>query len=389
MKTRFTLALVAMAFSALADFDINQSADPPLGVSLSHTPGNPHPGPENIRLRYFNQFPLLGLSFLGWMENGSVLTNASSPTVFVTGSRHFVAAFHLTTAGTGTGWTDGVIPFGFAPEVSPAHRKVVTEAMDRWAFETGVSIAFVPWQGPLDEVAPSRSIYVVKYVIRPDANGGSFTAFTGMPFVKQSNLTQFSLGALNATYPGEVDHELGHVLGLHHTHQRQDRGNHIAINWDNLPDKTSLLTLSQFAIIKDSDWIPGTRNEPFDILSVMNYGNGLGITAKPSEAKAGIFNQFDYIPSIQFSDIKHLRNVYGTKRESRFVDNTGTGGSQVGSLSNPYRELNTGVFRNGIRDEPGSRLWVAPGTYTLGATRINGPQKILPYPGGGSVRIVR
>ena len=149
--------------------------------------------------------------------------------------------------------------------------------------------------------------------------------------------------------------------------------------------------------------MPGTytAGEPYDILSIMHYGNGLQVFANANEPNASIFNSPYYQPTIQLSDITHIRNVYGTNvganglpngnsnGESRFVDNTGTGGDQNGSISGPYRNLNTGAVFNAQRNDKGSRLWVAPGTYSYGATRITGPQKILPYPGGGPVRITR
>jgi len=413
MKTRFTfhlarhlgsvllhmsalyVAAAALTSAAFADFDITLNADPPMGLTLDQTPGNPHPETEEIRLRFLNQIPLLGLGFLGWMENGAVLIPAESITpqnpakVTVSNARTFTAAFSVGDPGTGDPWTDAVIPFVFDPAMTATHRQVVLEAMDRWAFDTGVHVAFVPWQGSVE--SPGRSICVIQYVPGSNPNDGSSTGVTGMPFVNQANPLMLQPSALDAEYPHVVDHELGHVIGLCHTHQRQDRGSHVDIHWENISDNTSAGQLSAFAIIKASDWIPGTMDEPYDILSIMSYGNGLQVFAKASEPNAEIFNQYDYIPTIQLSDIKHVRNVYGTDGEARFVDHTGSGGNEDGSLTQPYRSLINGALANAQRNDQNSRLFVVPGTHAIGNTftRISGPQKILPYPGGGPARITR
>ena len=60
-------------------------------------------------------------------------------------------------------------------------------------------------------------------------------------------------------------HEIGHILGFMHEHQRPDRDKHIIVNWNRIP------TSQQSAYTKYSG--SGTISEEFDFKSIMLYGS--------------------------------------------------------------------------------------------------------------------
>lgn len=71
---------------------------------------------------------------------------------------------------------------------------------------------------------------------------------------------------LEAKDRGKVVHELGHVIGFYHEHQRPDRDEYIEILWDNLINSDAIR--SQYEIEPHTDNL-GTD---YDYNSVMHYG---------------------------------------------------------------------------------------------------------------------
>jgi len=64
-----------------------------------------------------------------------------------------------------------------------------------------------------------------------------------------------------------ITHEVGHLIGLYHEHQREDRNSYIQVNWRNI-DKYSQFN---FSIVKN-DLIPENKFE-YDYCSIMHYPN--------------------------------------------------------------------------------------------------------------------
>ena len=82
----------------------------------------------------------------------------------------------------------------------------------------------------------------------------------------------------------DVYHELLHVLGLLHEHQRNDRDNYITIKWENIPYGYNL----HFAKLKRSK----TLNLPYDITSIMHYSPTQG--ASPEGASSIVSKVLKY-----------------------------------------------------------------------------------------------
>ena len=61
----------------------------------------------------------------------------------------------------------------------------------------------------------------------------------------------------------DIFHELFHVLGFLHEHQRVDRNDHVTINWQNIPYNYN----SQFVTLSKSK----TLGMPYDATSITHY----------------------------------------------------------------------------------------------------------------------
>ena len=71
---------------------------------------------------------------------------------------------------------------------------------------------------------------------------------------------------LQSKHRGKIVHELGHVIGFYHEHQRTDRDQYVQILWENLI-KSDVIRSQYNIVTKASDL--GTS---YDYNSIMHYG---------------------------------------------------------------------------------------------------------------------
>ncbi len=122
--------------------------------------------------------------------------------------------------------------------------------MKQWE-DTGAALRFIP---RTDETA------YVYFTGRTDA--GNNTSQVGYRPDKRVdiNITTFWWNGV-----WMVAHELGHVLGFYHEHQRWDRDNFVTIHYENIKEGRA----------HDYDWIPRaawiTDVTPYDYRSIMHY----------------------------------------------------------------------------------------------------------------------
>lgn len=204
-------------------------------------------------------------------------------------------------------WPGGIIPFDLS-NLNEDQAKEAKRAMQLW-METGANLKFVQ--------RTNETAYV-HFTGKTDA--GNNTSFNGYrPGTRVDvNITAFWW----RQGPWMPVHELGHVLGFHHEHQRWDRDQHVTIHYEHIkPGRES-----------DYNWIPKTNwivvTAAYDYWSIMHYRTCWASSCEP-ECKDGdgsspcavidpIGTEFDKIigqwtaNQISKGDAEKLRLVYGS-----------------------------------------------------------------------------
>jgi hypothetical protein len=147
-------------------------------------------------------------------------------------------------------WPGGVIPYDIS-KLTAAQQKLAMRAMQRW-LDTGANIRFVP---------RTTEIEYVNFTGRTDAGNNTSQVGFQKGVRTDINITTFWWGQTE-WMPA---HELGHVLGFFHEHQRWDRDQYVTIHYENIkPGRAS-----------DYDWVPRTNwitsGTPYDYRSIMHY----------------------------------------------------------------------------------------------------------------------
>lgn len=160
--------------------------------------------------------------------------------VFVLGQRQFY-------------WEWGVIPYEIAPNFSEAERQRILAAMETWT--RTAPLKFVPRTTQTGFLAVTRD-----ELSGPEASP-CFASGVGH---RLGMMARLNLGSAGCQGIGTMYHELGHVLGFYHEHQRSDRDTYITIDIGNVPGN------ARYAFDKYSFPTVG----PYDFGSIMHYGPG-------------------------------------------------------------------------------------------------------------------
>lgn len=159
----------------------------------------------------------------------------------------------------GTRWPSNVVQYTYysgsdADKVLPADVVgAVEQAVD--ALEARVPLQFIQ--------VPSGSGDYILFQREPDTNGGSH-AKNGTGGGKSVVHLTDNAGVRTAI------HEVGHILGLRHEHQRPDRDDYVTVIHANIADKAH-----NFEIKDPNDH---SKLTPYDHQSVMHYGTNLFCT---------------------------------------------------------------------------------------------------------------
>jgi hypothetical protein len=207
-------------------------------------------------------------------------------------------------------WPGGIVPYDIS-KLSESQQALARRAMQRW-MDTGANITFVPHSNQVEYVYFTGNTNAGNNVNHDGFHQGART---------EVNITAFWWRQAE-WMPA---HELGHVLGFHHEHQRWDRDQHVTIRYDHIKEGRQ----------HDYDWIPKTNwiatSTSYDYRSIMHYrvcwasacepqckdGNG----ESPCAVIDPVGGEFDRVigqwddNKLSATDAEEARSVYGTKEK--------------------------------------------------------------------------
>jgi len=147
-------------------------------------------------------------------------------------------------------WPSGVIPYDIS-KLTTEQQAIVKRGMQRW-MDTGAQISFVR--------RTNQEEYVFFTGILTNGNNTSLVGYKKGARA-EINITAFWW----RQEEWMIVHELGHVLGFHHEHQRWDRDEHITVHYENIKPGRS----SDYDLIPRTNWI--VSGTPYDYRSIMHY----------------------------------------------------------------------------------------------------------------------
>lgn len=212
-------------------------------------------------------------------------------------------------------WPRGIVPVAFDPSVTPPQRDLFLQMCRRWA-------ARAPGVGCVVRTVEAVALNVLS---SPGFNGGQATL--GYSPVFRRELT------IGASVWGNslVLHELGHVFGLIHEHQRPDRDTYVAIDLSN--------------VIPEARWIYDILDVglsqtygPYDFLSVMHYSPfAWAITlSRPNIIAKPPYESFQYrmgtANDLSEADLESMADIY-TRVPAAPVDVTAEVGNGAVTLT--------------------------------------------------------
>ena len=217
-------------------------------------------------------------------------------------------------------WTNGIIPYRFDPTqvsngtLTAAKMQQLRDSAAEWSAFANVQFQEFTGTPPANFVTIQES---------SDGSEGGFSSAVGM-----GGGEQFLQCGPHSWNRGTLCHELGHVLGLIHEQQRDDRDTYVVIDWNNIS------TDEQANFTK----LPGgaTSIGAYDFYSVMHYShNALAIdpsqdtiTMQPAYAQYEDIIGMVYDRTLSTLDRAGMGTLYGAPLilPGAVVTNTNDGG---------------------------------------------------------------
>jgi hypothetical protein len=147
-------------------------------------------------------------------------------------------------------WPNGVIPYDIS-KLTTEQQAIAKRGMQRW-MDTGAQISFVPRTNQEEYVFFTGSV-----------TNGNNTSLVGFKKGARAEINITAFWWRQEEWM--IVHELGHVLGFHHEHQRWDRDSYIKVHFENIKAGRS----SDYDMIPRTNWI--VSSTPYDYRSIMHY----------------------------------------------------------------------------------------------------------------------
>lgn len=184
-------------------------------------------------------------------------------------------------------WPNGDIIYKFEPNVSKQYKGLVIDCMKHWEIKTKHKINFIYCKSCNPETTLVITIHNKNY------------SYATIGYVKYPVMCiQYNI--IKTT----ILHELSHVIGLTHEHQRPDRDKYIQINWNNvLPQHKN-----SFMIRNINDLFQYNMFQ-YDYNSITHYNPTTGTSNK--DKPTIVFKQkIQQIIHITQTDIKKVLYIY-------------------------------------------------------------------------------
>jgi hypothetical protein len=147
-------------------------------------------------------------------------------------------------------WPGGVIPYDIS-KLTAEQQSIAKRGMRRW-MDTGAQISFVPRTNQAEYVFFTGSL-----------TNGNNTSLVGYKTGTRAEINITAFWWQQEEWM--IVHELGHVLGFHHEHQRWDRDKYITVHFENIKAGRS----SDYESIPATNWI--VTSTAYDYRSIMHY----------------------------------------------------------------------------------------------------------------------
>ncbi|XP_041357429.1 uncharacterized protein LOC121374391 [Gigantopelta aegis] len=196
-----------------------------------------------------------------------------------------------------TRWPGGIVPYDISIDFTQREAEIVKRSMKAWGERT--CIRFVP----------TRPYHQNVLRVQSERGCNSFVGMVGG--AQQLNLER------DCRVEHVITHELGHVIGLIHEHQRTDRDKYINI----LPDNVGFNKLKNFR-----KFLPERVSNfgvEYDYTSIMHYGKNAFSKDDKSVTMVTVDHRFQDIighaTAISFSDAKTVNLMYNCAKACRSV----------------------------------------------------------------------
>jgi len=150
-------------------------------------------------------------------------------------------------------WPGGRVVYYFQSSFTESEKQTVKTYMKEW--EYGTKVKFVECVTCQDDVFV---LQIRKDRDRENLSSESYVGFGLFPSMKFGVMSQ-----------AIIIHELGHVIGLLHEHQRPDRNIYITVQYENVAPEDRFC----FELRPEYDFLYKYRKFPYDYNSVMHYSN--------------------------------------------------------------------------------------------------------------------
>ncbi|XP_074096633.1 protein tolkin-like [Cotesia typhae] len=217
-------------------------------------------------------------------------------------------------------WNDGIIPYEIDDSFSGLHRKFIRKVMQKW--EKSTCIQFV------DRNDTIHQDYLA--LIHPDSRR-CHTAI-GKSYSGRNEL-YLGKGCLNQR---NILHELGHVIGFHHEHNRPDRDQYVNVKMENVKSG------SEGNFDKLSPEKITTLNQKYDYNSIMHYrrnefsSDQSKDTIVPLQIENNEIDEIDTLRELSDIDIIATNLLYRCRECGKTLqDPEGTFGTAVDANASP------------------------------------------------------